>query len=128
MFHMFPVYRRHVYLLCQVKQARFALVVGIVMIVSGGALSSFQQDISYLFCLKAIVIQVFFFFCTRNEYYIMLSFVFCACICKHGRGMHNNTVCKFNYRRHLMISAIRCGGKKKIYIYMGIGMDFQPNE
>ncbi len=45
---------------------------------------------------------------------------------QHGKSKHNNSVCKFHNRRDLMISAIRCGGKKPIYI--GIGMDYQPNE
>ncbi len=40
-----------------IKQAKVALVVGIVMIVSGRASSSFKLDVSYLFCLKAVVIK-----------------------------------------------------------------------
>ncbi len=63
----------------RLKKAKFAQVVGIVMIVSGGATPSFKLEISYLYCLKVIVtnkygmlyvtyVQVFFFFCTRNEY------------------------------------------------------------
>ncbi len=35
----------------------------------------------------------------------------------HGKCLHNNTACKFPYRRDLMISAIRCWGKIYIYRY-----------
>ncbi len=35
---------------------------------------------------------------------------------QHSKSKHNNTVCKFHYRRHLMISAIRCG-ENFTYIY-----------
>ncbi len=40
-----------------VKQAKFALVVGIVTIALGRASSSFKQDTSYSFCLKTIVMN-----------------------------------------------------------------------
>ncbi len=67
-----------------------------------------------------------FLLCTRNEYDIILSSGFYACICQggqHSMSMHNNTACKFNCRRNLMISAIRCG--EKIYRYIGISIDYQ---
>ncbi len=35
---------------------------------------------------------------------------------QRNKNMHNNTECKFHYRRDLMISAIMCGGKKYTYI------------
>ncbi len=41
-----------------VKQAKFALAVGILMIVSETASSSFKRDVSYLFCLKALVSNI----------------------------------------------------------------------
>ncbi len=63
----------------------------------------------------------------RNEYYIILIFVFYAYICQRANTvMLDNTVCKFHYRRDFMISAIRCGEKN--YIYISIGIDFRLNE
>ncbi len=57
MFHVFPVDKRYVYSLFSLaKLAKFALVMGIVMTVSGRASSSFKKDVSYLFCTKTIVI------------------------------------------------------------------------
>ncbi len=64
MFHMFPVDRHYFYTtLSLVKRAKFALVVGIVMIVLGRASSSFKEYVSYLFCfvLKAVVIDLWRF-------------------------------------------------------------------
>ncbi len=45
-----------------VKQSIFALVVGIVVIVSGRASSSFKVDVTYLFCLQATVINKYEYF------------------------------------------------------------------
>ncbi len=45
---------------------------------------------------------------------------------QHSKSMHYNTVCKFHYRRDLMISATRC--EEKIYKYIGIGIGYRPNE
>ncbi len=41
---------------------------------------------------------------------------------KHVKSMNNITVCKSHYRRDLMISAIRCGGKNYIYILISISI------
>ncbi len=72
-------------------------------------------------------VQVFFFFCTRDDYYIVLSFLFYLILflfClhlpagQHGKSKHNNSVCEVHYRRDLMISRITCG--EKIYISVSI--------
>ncbi len=87
-----------------------------------------------MFCLTAIFIYDvlldmslnIFLLCARKEYYTILSSVFYSCMCQRAKSMQNNTVCKFNYRKDLIISASRCGAKT--YIYIGTGIVYQPND
>ncbi len=106
-----------------VKQAKFVLVVGILMIVSGRASASFKQDVSYLFCLKAFIIIIKYFLLHKE--WILHHFKFCI-LClhllasQHGKRIHNDIICKLPCRRDLMIWAIRCGEKnipKNLYLY-----------
>ncbi len=54
------------------KQAKFAMVVSIVMIVSGRASSILKLDVSYLFYLKAIVINKYDMFYISSGIFLLL--------------------------------------------------------
>ncbi len=92
--------------------------------------SSLKYDVSYFFCLKAIVInkydmfyitqvRVFFFVCTRNESYTFLSFVFCACICWQGNMVEACiTILYVNSTTEETWWSLQLGvGKKNIHIH-----------
>ncbi len=90
----------------------------------------FKQDVSYLFCLKAVVmnkyymfyimlVQVFFFFCTRNDYYILLSFVFYTCICWQGNTVQVCVIILYvNFTSEETWWSLQLGVGKNVHIYL----------
>ncbi len=128
MFHMFPVNRRYVCFLCHLWNRTDLPWLWVLLWLSQGEHHPVLSRMSNLFCWKAIGINkydkfylLWVFFLFEKEWILYHSKLCILCLhllaSQHGKSMHNNTVCKFHYRRDLMISVIRCGGRMYTYWY-----------
>ncbi len=121
--------------LSPVKQNKFVLVVSFC-----SDCLSLKQDGSDLFSLKANVINNYdmfvlhdvgssiFLLLQKDEYHIIWSFVFSACICQQAtESLQNKTAGKFTTeetRRSLQLGVER----KHTHVYIDISINYHPNE